>query len=1088
MSFESWLSSQKLNEQQLLAVLAPGDLAIRAAAGSGKTKTLVCRILSLLDRLRGSSTDIGGDLINRASLSRIAATTFTRKAAGEMRERLHQYLEELIQHDPENQSFWNERLHELPSAFIGTIDSLAGAMVRQLNRAGCPSPLGSDFTMLDDLDRDSLIEEAIRLTRVHFANLESQKQGIQANAWILWETEDGRSHVIDGIHDVLARGTDCALLRPDPNGGPLSVAMIEVIQFAEAQYLELCRTEGQFDFAQVSRELLRLLQANPEPRNRISSHFEHLLVDEFQDTNDQQWQILTALAGQPGQGRLTVVGDPQQSIYMFRGADPGVFERTWELFDIPDCQRIILDRNYRTLAPRPMGAMNHLSRIAFGNKLGGENTFFELRPGIESDRFGNVGLILEDNEELWCDRVARELLKRSQSSWYDHRSKKEKPLRFRDMAILLRSRARLEAVQSALDRWNIPYEVPGGIGFWQTQEIRDVINLIRALADESDDLSTAGVMRGPIGRLGDSLILAIIKEKSGSLSQKLERIYQGKLTNKDLKAPTEAWQSLVSFATHWVDWRHHADRMPHVDLVLRALKQSGAWHFFAGVEHGRRCVANLDKLIGHLHEWGQTHPGSMAQLARRIEKVAQETTRTEQADPSDQQDAVQIMTIHAAKGLEHPVVVLGDIQNQGSNSAPRCMVLDRYLHFSRPDLPEAIELHSCLVRKDSPTMDNLQERIEAGKIGELARLFYVGLTRAQDTLILAGTHKPQGKPPKNSFFFWVTEALNLDPSEALDRQSFAVSPEEFEGITLWSDTAPVDPFHRPVVVGSPWIANEVRVFPQNPTLAMSHLEEYAELWNKDRNLWRMKFVHFVQPHLAPEIPGQGFQEATSDAQAPGKRIGSLVHRALELEVSPIGLSPEEGIELLTAIQMGMVEPDEDPSVAEDVARQTWELFQKIQRLNNPEILSLVTRPGQSEVDLVLPLGRWRLSGRLDKLFTDEEDGGLSFVDWKTDHQPPDKIVEKYETAMGLYALALAKTTRKPPQQVTGRLVCLRHGAVRKLVFDPARLAELEARWTGLLNEWLEDREGPSREKGTKSSKTPKSKTVKKPSKKQHREN
>ncbi len=1056
MSFEGWLDSQQLNVRQRDAVLAPGDLAIRAAAGSGKTKTLVCRILALLNSLRAKSAEIGGDTVNRASLSRIAATTFTRKAAGEMRERLHQYLEQLVHQDPDNQIFWNERLHELPSAFIGTIDSLAGAMVRQLNRAGCASQLGSDFTMLDELDRDAMIEEAIRTTRIHFA-----RQPQARNGWRIWEAEDGRAGVVDGIFQVLLSGQDGTGLVPDPHGGELSVAMLDVIWRAGVEYRELCKEKGAFDFSQVSRELLRLLQTNEGPRERIGSHFEHLLVDEFQDTNDQQWQILTALAGTPGKGRLTVVGDPQQSIYMFRGADPGVFERTWTLFDRPDCQRIVLDRNYRTLAPRPMGAMNHFSQTGFQHAAGSDAAFYPLQPGLESDQPGEVALILEDNDELWCERVARELIKRASMSWYDHRTKTQKRYRFRDMAILLRSRSRLSAVQHALETWKVPYEVPGGIGFWQTQEIRDVINLVRALADDSDDLAVAGLMRGPLGRLNDSVLLALTRSDAGSLGQKLEKIASGKLPQEALNAPDEVWRALTVFAAHWADWRRHVDRMPHVDLTLRALKQSGAWHFFASMDQGARRIANLEKLMGHFHDWGMTHPGSMAQLARRMEKIAQEATKSEQAQPRDQQDAVQIMTIHAAKGLERPLVVLGDIQNAGSNHKPSCVALDRFLHFSDPESEEARKLHGSLIRSDSPTLDPLATRIESGKTGELARLFYVGLTRAQDTLILAGSHKPQSKPPKRSFLFWVAQGLGLDPEVSQPRLAFDVTAEEHHGLSLMGQAenlpAPaLIPLEEP-----PWIADEVHAFPENPVLAMSMLEELAGLWEKNPEHWRMRFLYFVQPFLSPQIPGLLQKEASSDSIAPGKRIGSLVHRALELGISPAGMSREEGLELLGHIQMGMAEPDEDPIPARAVAEEAWELFQGEDMLADEEIRRLVEAPGLSEVDLVLPLGRWRLSGRLDKLLDEQEDGP-SFVDWKTDHLPPARIEEKYETAMGLYALALSKAQATPPKQVTGRLVCLRHGAVRTLIFDKKRLAQLEKKWTGLLNQWLEDRERPKR--------------------------
>lgn len=1051
MSFETWLKKQKLNPHQESAVLEPGDLGIRAAAGSGKTKTLVCRILAILDRLRGKSQEIGGDLVNRASLSRIAATTFTRKAAGEMRERLHQYLEELISEDRENQAFWVDRLEELPTAFLGTMDSLAAAMVRQLNRAGCVSPLGSDFVLMDDLDRETLIEQATRLTRLECAH-------VPGNPWLVWETEVGRREVTDSLCDFLSRGIDWETLKPDPADGPFTQAMIEVIRVAGKIHFDLCQKEGTFDFGQVSRELLRLLQNHENPRQRILAHFEHLLIDEFQDTNDQQWRILTALAGQPGQGRITFVGDPQQSIYAFRGADPGVFERTWDLFQASGCRLIRLEENYRTLSPEPMATMNLFSQTAFSQAYGQSFSFVPLQAGLKADQGGQCGLILGEQGDDWCDFVAAELLNRLGKPWFDHRKNEQKPLRFSDMAVLLRSRARLGVLQKALDRWGVPYQMPGGIGFWQTQEIKDITNLVKALADEGDDLALVGVMRGPLGRLSDSVILSLSAAPGFGFTQKLLGLLENEERDWNPKPPPGDFANLKAFARLWHSWRKQVDRLPHVDLILGCLEQTGAWHFFAAMDQGRRVVANLEKGTELLLDWTQTHPGSLAQLARRMDQAVRNATRSEQADPPDQIDAVEIMTIHAAKGLERPLVVLGDIQNRGSNQGDSWLVLDRYLHFDDPQSGLADEWHGTLVRKDSPSLDPLQTRLDKARQGELARLFYVGLTRAQDTLLLAGQWKPQSKPAKHSFAFWLAAAVGYDVDQPLDRASFLEPPRLIPGFPLLEPPKVNRGIPGEIPLPDQSIADPVKAFPENPVLAMSLIEELARLWNQDRALWRLRFLHFVKPQLSREIPGNPPVDEEGVSFAPGKRVGSLIHRTLELGMALHSLPQEVAMEELGAVQMGMAEPDEDPLIAAEIAREAWEVIQGWQGPPGGSIQRLIEAPGQSEVDLVLPLGRWRLSGRIDKLLDEKENGGQVFLDWKTDSLPPEKIEAKYTTVMGLYALALAKTGARMPQRVTAHLVCLRHNAIRTLVFEKARLVALEKEWTDLFKDWIEDRE------------------------------
>ncbi len=1057
MEFSDWLETQNTNAEQKQAVLTRGDLCIRAAAGSGKTRVLVLRILWLLNQEGLRTAYSAGENL----LGRILATTFTRKAAGEMKERLLDLLKKLVEFFadfPDQCQFWKDRLDELPLARIGTIDGIAGSLVRQFAKAGFPSSMGADFGILDDLPRETLIEEAIRLTL-----LEKQKGKEIQTAWTLWETQWGLDAMEEQMADYLRKGRDPAVLKPDSNrpNRPLSMAIIECLKMAHGHYMALCQIRGEFDFSHVATELLRMFESQDEDINglraKLSSHFFHILVDEFQDTNDQQWRIINHLAGGLGNGKLTIVGDPQQSIYMFRSADPGVFERIWTLFQRQDnLHSIQLPRNYRTLSPQPMQAINQLTQDA----LEKYQTYQALLSGFEPvDNRGMVKLMLHDTDEGWCQQVAYTLKGRLGTMWYDVRNKMDIPVRYGDMAILLRSRTKMAEICQALDAAMVPYETPGGVGFWQTQEVRDLVNLVQALADESNLLAMVGVLRGPIGRINDSTILALKQLAPKSLRYGLQRL--GDPTASLVNEFPPDGGHLKQLATLWEKWCSLVDRLSHADLIHQVLAESMAWFFFAAQPFGGRVVANVERFLEEVRDFEETTPGSLSQLAFNLGKMVDFFGRIEQADPIGQSDAVKIMTIHGAKGLEFPIVVLADIHNKGNNTLDEPLFLDRFIHFADPDSDDAIQRDGEVVLKitndEKPpkrVFPGFGAKLQELAHGEIARLFYVGVTRAKDSLYLAGKLS-KDKPASTSFLHLIVAALESTPTDKDGKKIDLLKQIAFKanafGILFESES--VSPSgHQTTVQGQPigvLLADPIRVLPENPVLALGKLIELKALWLDDPTgkLWEDRFVHFVSPFVASPNIGNG----VSRDPIPASVVGTLVHRALELSFGHLKLSEEAMLDWLVGLQTSLT--DEEGHDPTEVALVALSVLQSPKLCNNDPILALVAAPGRAEVDLVLPLGPWRLTGRIDKVLDQLESDGPSFVDWKTDSSSPEMIEEAYRPIMMLYAMALAKALPVFPPTVTGHLVCLRHGKIRTMKFDANQVLQTETEWTGLLETW-----------------------------------
>ena len=1056
MSFDLWLNQQNLNAEQLRAVLAPGDLAIRAAAGSGKTSVLVRRILWLLSRDRERDlnfSSLDGHANGSNLLGRILATTFTRKAAGELRERLDRGLRELVVQDADHADFWRRRIEELPMAKIGTIDSVAGSMVRQLARAGCPTPLGADFEMLDSMEQDNLIQESLRRTALDLD---------KGTHWEIWEEAKGIGSIHGTLQYLIYRGLYPENLKA--NEDDLSKAILACYTSMHAHYMTLCQNRGAFDFAHVSTELLRLLENHPTELTALKGSLSHILVDEFQDTNDQQWRIISHLSGKPGEGSLTIVGDPQQSIYMFRGADPGVFERIWDLFQKVGPEHCVtLDRNYRTLSPSPMGFINHASSEAFRDTRGDSFPYQPLSPGTgDNPSKGSIALLSGNSDREWCDLVAAKLFERKNGTWFDPKSRTERTLSWGDMAILARSRSDFGKITVSLEQAGIPYQIPGGVGFWQTQEIRDLVNLVDALTDDSDNMSMAGVLRGPIGRINDSTLLWLTQAPGNSISQNLLRLNNPKANFQGpSQLPKEEQDHLMGFAQHWNDWKRHVDRLDPVELIQRALDATDAWHVFASLPNGPRVIANIQQFMELFRGITQNRIGTLASASSQLRRMVEQHKRAEQADPEGQEDAVQLLTIHASKGLEFPVVVLADLDSKGKMGGDAVLVTDRFLHFPHPHGEEANTWAGVLFagRPEHEVGERIYNRAAELELSELARIFYVGLTRAQDTLYLAAKIEDNKTLAKTSLLQWVAMGLGLDTSKELPIADWSNASGTTHGLLYFGPGdgkahAPEQRIFRDI---PPLLANPVRVLPEHPVLAIGKLVELRQLWEEDKSgkKWEDLFVHFVQPFVSGpkslfEDQILGEMDSGGSSSIPGNTIGTLVHRALELGVSNRDLGHEDTLLWLAGLQESL--DDDEGHEPTDVAREAIEILRS-PKLSNKEIQSLVEAPGKSEVDLVLPLGNWRLTGRIDKLLDTAKTDGPSLVDWKTDHKTPQQIEETYRPTMGLYALALAKTLPEPPPRVTAKLVCLRHGAVRTLVFDATELAQLETDWTNLLNLW-----------------------------------
>ena len=511
-------------------------------------------------------------------------------------------------------------------------------------------------------------------------------------------------------------------------------------------------SQGKLDYTDLQLETRDLLQSNEEIRQKLSARYAYYMVDEYQDTNRLQSKLIALLTDNLRGANLFIVGDEKQGIYGFRGADIQVFNETRERICDLGGEAIGLRENFRSLQD-VVGFVNFFFHSLMGN--GGESEFevsYEsLIRARTDDAAGAVEIILSDkNMEQEGDAVVNE------NALVANRIKrlKAKGVKYGDIAILIRSRTHLPDIERALLEEGVPYLTTGGIGFYQRQEIYDIWNYLQFLdAPTESHVSLAAILRGPCFGISDAELYDISQQQGKSLWDKVQEYLQQTATASD---PLKT--AIASLKKH----RRLARRLPVNQLILTIVNETGMIGTLKTGKQGHQRWANYQKLLELARnfegdvinpEGGQT----LASFIKFLDILIDEEPREGQAPIERSEAAVNIMTIHAAKGLEFPVVILPSLE-RGAQS-DREPFIDELLGIGFSPLnPD-----NGYLKSEPSIVKFMKSRAKAKAEAEKKRLFYVGATRAENRLILSGT---RDKNPSN-FLKWLYEHLGIEGQEAL---------------------------------------------------------------------------------------------------------------------------------------------------------------------------------------------------------------------------------------------------------------------------------------------------------------------------------
>ncbi|MCG8448508.1 MAG: UvrD-helicase domain-containing protein, partial [Pirellulales bacterium] len=509
-------------------------------------------------------------------------------------------------------------------------------------------------------------------------------------------------------------------------------------------YEQVKRERNVLEFDDLLAKTYRLLTNKRFSAVRKSLHenMRLLMVDEFQDTDPLQVAIVQALCGAKSleQG-LFVVGDSKQSIYRFRGAQPQVSDRLRA--SLPAESRLSLTTNFRS-QPAILDFVNALFYEAFEQEyepLSASRPQRTPTPAVEflwatgAEQTDNDALarqvgpsqLSRMHEARFLARRLSQLLDSEEQIVVDADSGLPRSLQPGDIAILLRSLSDVNLYEEALREYGLDYYLVGGHAFYAQQEIYDVLHLLRAIASPADELSLAGALRSPLFSLEDEVLFWLV-ESHRSLNEGL--------FSSEIAAPlTEQQCAKVRRAADTINHlRQWKDQLLVAELFGKAIAMTGYDATLLCDFLGRRKLANVQKLLDQARSFDRTSPGDLdgfiTQLSEFVVRAPQEPLAAARAEG----DVIRIMTIHYAKGLEFPLVVVPDL-NRKTPPSRRSPVLDEQLGPLVPPEKETEKEEYCVGWNMFQFVEQQQD------LEERKRLLYVACTRAADYLILSSSVK-----------------------------------------------------------------------------------------------------------------------------------------------------------------------------------------------------------------------------------------------------------------------------------------------------------------------------------------------------------
>ena len=946
---------------------------ISASAGTGKTYRLVEEYIEILR----SDEKLG--------IENILAITFTEKAAAEMKERVAKAIREQIDEaaSESERVRWKEINSRVMHAWISTIHSFCARILRE-SILNTNSDLDPGFSIITGTKK---ILELQALGRFFSHNLDSLDEminifGLDKTHKILEECLSKQRH-------------NMYLYSPNDNKDKEETAekiskatavCHEAFRKLNSEYEELTLKKAQLDFEQLLEETRKMLNDNTEIAEGYSKRFKYILVDEFQDTDELQAEIISKLTAS-GNVKVLFVGDDKQSIYRFRGANVEIFNLTRKQFEEKANATDTLGKSYRS-HPEIVKfhniffkkVMSNPMLEAFASKYGKDVEALEPHGDKREKRVR----ILESKDKDHAGPVAayiRSLLDED----LDFREEKAivtRKIRPGDIAILLRKFKNVEQYQEALESNGIPYYTVGSRKFFQRPEIAGLIAFVSFLGNPADDRAFLSFFLSPAW--GGTL------QAAARLKEKYSHFYDCIMKSKD-----EFFADLRMIITRY-------------SRLARLLKPGEILDSFVGetdylpkmtlLAMPEQCLANVIKFL-QISKQLDSLGISLREFSRNIKLYSEEADEGEAALENEKSDSVKIMTVHQAKGLEFPVVIVAEMTENPRKDTPSLLFDTATKTFTLYNTELTNEGLDMFYRAD------LRKQVEEEK-----RTLYVALTRPREILVMnvdkEAMEKELNKKKDETKVGWLSQI-----AAGLYNEETGQLEEELENLITFVKAPPV-------AEGSKRMREDARW--EDPDA------DYMKLFD------HLKFRRVVSPTTLDfdEKPKEILEIDSGERTSRSSTAeGLYVHRIFEQLGNPAG-SPK-------GKRLNEILNDPELSRGSAAPERAKEILEQLKGLGNHVIIREIENSEicRSEVRFERAFGKFILAGVIDKLYKTAE--GWKIVDFKL-AEKRDEMLLRHRFQMEFY-LYLLKNTLDP---VSATLLYLKGGDTETVTLENIRDFEI----------------------------------------------
>jgi len=684
-----------LNEEQREAVkFGEGPCLVVAGAGTGKTLVITRRIAYLITK-------------KICKPEEILALTFTEKAAREMEERVDKLV-------PYTYSY----------SQISTFNSFGETILKEyFMELGFPM----NFKLLDEMGQAIFLREKLfELPLKHFRPLGNPTSHIESILDFFRRAKQEDITAEEYYEWAKRKISEC---RDEGEREELE----KHLEMAETwkKYNELMEKEGKIDFEDQIWLVVRLLEKKPSILSSLQKRYKFILVDEFQDTNYIQFKLLRMLSEK--HRNIMVVGDDDQSIYKFRGAAITNILNFLEYF--PDAKKIVLRKNYRSVPP-VLECAYRLIKFNNPNRLEAKYNFSKELEPVRNEGKNPVRLIYKNNEDEEADAVSQIIEEKIKDG--------VKPS---EIAILVRRNQDADIYLKALSARGIPYRFSGSRGLYSKPEIKALISFIKAITDPLDNIAHLHLATSEVyGLSGEDagICLSLAKRRNITLRRLFKRIYEGK---EEIPISEEGAQIIKKVWRDLEDLSKLLSREKAESVIFTFLQVTGWLKKLGENPDDLLKVQNLAKFLKIVRNFSDSSKSSdLFTFSSYLDLLQEMGDNPATAESEPEEDSVNVMTVHKAKGLEFSIVFMVSL------------VMDRFPCRDKKDF---------LPIPDEILKEKIPEPVD--KYEEERRLFFVGMTRAKDELYLCSARKYNDKPKKLSKF--VIEALNLPKEELPEEKS-----------------------------------------------------------------------------------------------------------------------------------------------------------------------------------------------------------------------------------------------------------------------------------------------------------------------------